>query len=397
VLALARLVLPADQSGITMDQLEGRLELLGIVGNMDPPRAEVPEALRRCRTAGIRVKMVTGDHSETAAAVGRELGLSENHAVLTGEALDGLDDEAFAAAAEDTDVFARTSPEHKLRLVSALQARGHVVAMTGDGVNDAPALKRSDVGIAMGLKGTQAAREASEVVLADDNFATIVHAVEAGRNIYENIRKSVVFLLPTSVTEALVIALAIVFGYELPMTPVQILWINMITAVTLGIALAFEPGSPDVMHHPPRAAQTPLLTGLVAWRTAFVSAVMLAGITWLFALEAAEEELAYARTAAVSLLVLFEAVYLVSSRHLSRPSFSLEGLVGNRVVLLSIAAVALIQALFVYLPPFQRLFDSRPLTADTWQLVGMLGLGLFVVVELEKLIRRLLLRGKSRR
>lgn len=395
VLALARMTLPADHSAISRDQLEGRLELLGIVGTMDPPRAEVPEALRRCRSAGIRVKMVTGDHAETAAAIGRELGISESPNALTGEDLDRLDDDAFSNAAENTDVFARTSPEHKLRLVSALQARGHVVAMTGDGVNDAPALKRSDVGIAMGQKGTQAAREAAEVVLADDNFATIVRAVEAGRNIYENIRKSVVFLLPTSVTEALVIALAIVFGYELPMTPVQILWINMITAVTLGIALAFEPGTPDVMRHPPRAAQTPLLSGLVVWRTAFVSAVMLAGITWLFAVESAGKDLAYARTAAVNLLVLFEVVYLISSRHLTRTSFSLEALTGNRVVLLSIAAVALFQGLFVYTDPFQQLFRSRPLTADTWQLIGMLGLLLFIVVELEKLSRRLFLRSKA--
>ena len=250
VLALARLALPAETRTLSMSELEGKLELLGIVGTIDPPRSEVPGALRRCRSAGIGVKMVTGDHAQTAAAVGRELGLTAKRAVLTGADLDLLDDEAFAEAAEQTDVFARTSPEHKLRLVSALQARGHVVAMTGDGVNDAPALKRSDVGVAMGLKGTQAAREAAEVVLADDNFATIVRAVEAGRNVYENIRKSVVFLLPTSVTEALVIALAVVFGYQLPMTPVQILWINMITAVTLGIALAFEPGSPDVMRYP---------------------------------------------------------------------------------------------------------------------------------------------------
>jgi magnesium-transporting ATPase (P-type) len=391
VLALARLVLPTEVQEISLSSLEDRLELLGIVGTMDPPRTEVPEALRRCRSAGIRVKMVTGDHARTASAVGRELGLNEDHSVLTGEDLDRLDDAAFTAAAESTDVFARTSPEHKLRLVTALQAKGHVVAMTGDGVNDAPALKRSDVGVAMGLKGTQAAREAAEVVLADDNFATIVRAVEAGRNIYENIRKSIVFLLPTSVTEALVIALAIVFGYQLPMTPVQILWINMITAVTLGIALAFEPGTPDVMRHPPRASRTPLLSGLVIWRTGFVSFVMLTAITWLFALEASQQETEYARTAAVNLLVLFEVVYLISSRHLNRTSFSIEGFTGNRVVLLSIAAVALFQVLFVYTAPFQQLFDSRPLSTESWNRIWLLGLGLFIVVELEKLLRRTLL------
>lgn len=392
VLALARMTLPADSQQISIEQLTGQLSLLGIVGTMDPPRPEVPEALRCCQLAGIRVKMVTGDHADTATAMARELGLSSGSPVLTGEDLDRLDDQALGVAVESTDVFARTSPAHKLRLVTALQANGHVVAMTGDGVNDASALKRSDVGIAMGRKGTQAAREAADVVLADDNFATIVQAVEAGRNIYENIRKSVVFLLPTSVTEALVIALAILIGYELPMTPVQILWINMITAVTLGIALAFEPGSVEVMRRSPRASQTPLLSGLVIWRTGFVSLVMLAGIAWLVAKESSQHEFEYARTAAVSLLVLFEAVYLISSRHIDRPSFFLEGLIGNRIVLLSIATVALFQLLFVYAGPFQLMFDSRPLDLETWQRIWLLGLGLFIAVELEKFVRRLITR-----
>jgi magnesium-transporting ATPase (P-type) len=335
--------------------------------------------------------MITGDHADTAAAVGRELGLTDEAEVVTGEALDRLTQTDFDATALATDVFARTSPKHKLRLVAALQDQGHVVAMTGDGVNDAPALKRADVGVAMGQKGTQAAREASEVVLADDNFATIVEAVEAGRNIYENIRKSVVFLLPTSVTEALVIALAILIGYQLPMTPVQILWINMITAVTLGIALAFEPGSTEVMRHPPRASQAPLMTGLVIWRTVFVSMLMLAGITWLFALEASQQELEYARTAAVNLLVIFEVVYLISSRHLNQTSVSLEGFTGNRIVLLSIALVVAFQVLFTYTEPFQLLFESRPLGVETWQRIALLGVGVFAVVELEKLVRRLVM------
>jgi Ca2+-transporting ATPase len=398
VLAFARLEVSADTREIGVERLDQELEFLGLVGTMDPPRTEVPDALRQCQSAGIRVKMVTGDHADTARAIGKELGLSGNGDVLTGEMIDELDDADFAAKCEETDVFARTSPQHKLRLVTALQAQGHVVAMTGDGVNDAPALKRSDVGIAMGQKGTQAAREASEVVLADDNFATIVEAVEAGRNIYDSIRKSVVFLLPTSVTEALVIALAIVVGYQLPMTPVQILWINMITAVTLGIALAFEPGSTSVMQRSPRASQAPLLSGLVIWRTAFVSVIMLAGITWLFAAESAAQELEYARTAAVNLLVVFEAVYLISSRHIDRSSFSLEGIIGNRIVLLSIGAVAVFQLMYVYTEPFQHLFDARPLEADTWYRILLLGLVLFVIVELEKLVRRTILgqlAGKS--
>ncbi len=388
VLALAELELPASERTLSAGALHGRLTMLGIVGTMDPPRAEVPGALRRCRSAGIRVKMVTGDHADTAAAIGRELGLFQKEEVLTGEDLDRLDDDALPDAAEATDVFARTSPRHKLRLVSALQSRGHVVAMTGDGVNDAPALKRADVGIAMGRKGTHAARDAAEVVLTDDNFATIVSAVAAGRNIYQSIRKSVVFLLPTSLTEALVIALAILAGYELPMTPVQILWINMITAVTLGIALAFEPQDPSVMQGPPRSTQTPLLSALVVWRTGFVSLLMLAAIAWLFSREAATGNLEYARTAAVSLLVLFEAVYLISSRHLNRTSVSVEGLFGNRIALLAIIGVAFLQLAFVYTPPFESLFESRPLSADTWLRIGALGMALFIVVEMEKLARR---------
>ncbi|HEY5646402.1 MAG TPA: HAD-IC family P-type ATPase [Pseudomonadales bacterium] len=389
VLALAELPLPAEERTLSAGQLAGGLNLLGIVGTMDPPRAEVPSALQDCRAAGIRVKMVTGDHADTAAAIGGELGLTAGKGVLTGAQLDELDEEAFAAAAESIHVFARTSPRHKLRLVTALQAGGHVVAMTGDGVNDAPALKRSDVGIAMGQKGTHAAQDAAEVILADDNFATIAEAIEAGRNIYESIRKSVVFLLPTSVTEALVIALAILAGYQLPMTPVQILWINMITAVTLGIALAFEPGDPAVMRRSPRATAAPLLSALVIWRTIFVSLLMLMAIAWLFSREAAEEGTEYARTAAVSLLVLFEAVYLISTRHLERSSVSLEGLFGNRIAVLSILVVALLQLLFVYADPFEVLFASRPLSAETWLRIGLLGLALFAIVELEKLILRL--------
>jgi magnesium-transporting ATPase (P-type) len=212
--------------------------------------------------------------------------------------------------------------------------------------------------------------------------------VEAGRNIYDNIKKSVVFLLPTSVTEALVIALAVVVGYQLPMTPAQILWINMITAVTLGVALAFEPGNPDVMRRSPRATREPLLTPLVIWRTVFVSVLMLAAISWVFTVEAAQHGTDYARTAAVNTLVLFEAVYLISTRHLERPSFVLEALTGNRMVLWSIAVVGVFQILFTYTQPFQQLFASQPLSLASWYQIGALGLILFVVVELEKLVRR---------
>ena len=391
--AAAEFSKPVDQ--ITEAELSRGLQLLGVVGMSDAPRVEVPQAVRRCQAAGIDVKMITGDHPATAAAVAKELGLADRR-VVTGAELDDLDDAALQVVAEESVVFARTSPAHKLRLVGALQARGHIVAMTGDGVNDAPALKRSNVGIAMGRKGTEAAREASDIVLADDNFATIVGAVEAGRNIDDTIRKSVLFLLPTSITEALAIALALLFGYELPMTPVQILWINMITAVTLGIALAFEPGSPAVMSRPPRSLRSGLVSGLVLWRIAFVSALMMLGIASIYFLASATESTGYARTAAVNTLVLFEALYLLSSRHLTHFALTREGLFGNRAVPLGILLVMGFQLLFTYGAGFQYLFESEPLSGATWITIGVAGLVLFGLVELEKWLRGLLLaRGAS--
>ena len=385
VLAMARGQVPPDALDLERCLQERSLTFLGIAGVVDPPRAEVPEALAHCRSAGVRVKMITGDHADTAAAIGRTLGLSAAE-VLTSEDLDRLTETEFREAAERVDVFARTRPEHKLELVECLQAGGRIVAMTGDGVNDAPALRRADVGVAMGRKGTQAARDASDVVLADDNFATIVDAIEAGRNIYDNIKKSVVFLLPTSVAEALVISLALVFGLELPMTPVQILWINMITAVTLGLALAFEPGDAAIMERAPSVSREPLLSRLVVWRTVFVSFLMVAGVTYVFATEARTTE--YARTACVNALVMFEAVYLLSSRFLDAYSLSYQGLMGNRLVVAAIGVVIVLQLGFTYTPPLQLLFDSTGLEPTTWLSIIATAFALLLVVEAEKWVRR---------
>jgi len=387
LLALARRELTTSEQELTLRDVAGKLDLLGVVGISDPPRSEVPQALQQCHDAGIRVIMITGDHASTASAISREIGLTDKQSVVTGAQLDAMTADEFAATVADVDIFARTSPEHKLRLVQALQNDDQIVAMTGDGVNDAPALKRADIGVAMGVKGTEAARQAAEIVLADDNFSSIVRAVEQGRGIYDNISKSIAFLLPTSVAEALVVAAAIVLGFEPPITPVQILWVNMITAVTLGVALAFEPTEPQVMQRRPRAAREPILSGLTIWRTSAVSVLMLSGVLLLYFLERTVHGTDYARTVSVNALVVFEAVYLMSSRRLHRSLFSPGGFTGNRYVYVSILAVLGFQALFTYAWPLNSIFAALPISLDSWGRICVAGLALLCLVELEKLVR----------
>ena len=394
VLALACLEFDVAPPHLAIDTIDQRLTMLGLVGIADPPRPEVKGAIERCSSAGISVKMITGDHLGTAAAIGAELGLDEPGNALSGHALHELDAKAFDEKVAAVSVFARAEPDHKLRIVSSLQQRGEVVAMTGDGVNDAPALKRADIGIAMGVKGTQVAREAADVVLADDNFATIVRAVEQGRVIYDNIRKSIVFLLPTSMAEALIIAVAVIMGAEPPMTPVQILWVNMITAVTLGIALAFEPGEPGVMQRHPRRLREPILTPLVIWRTLFVAILMLAGVAASYLL-AGQHTIEYARTVAVTTLVGFEAVYLFSSRRLHATVLGRGFFSGNIAVPISVCGVLVFQLLFTYQPGMSTLFDSRPLGVDSWLLVAGLSLCLLLAVEAEKAIRTAVCQAKA--
>jgi magnesium-transporting ATPase (P-type) len=261
VLALATGPMPAGRRELTFADVEGGLVLLGLLGLIDPPREEAMAAVRDCRAAGIGVKMITDDHAATARAIAVQLGLAEAPVVVTGAELDGVDDRVLQQVAREATVSARTSPEYKLRLVQALQAEGAVVAMTGDGVNDAPALKRADIGIAMGRKGTEAVKEAAGMALADDYFASIVAAVREGRTVYDNLQKVIAWSLPTNIGEAFAIVMAILLGLTLPITPVQILWINMVTAVTLGLALAFEPAEPDSMQRPPRAAKALLVSG----------------------------------------------------------------------------------------------------------------------------------------
>lgn len=390
VLALATALAPPSVVTLTFDEVAGGLTLLGLCGLIDPPREEAIRAVGECRDAGIRVKMITGDHAVTARAIGRQLSIGDGRTALTGAEIENLSDADLRRITPDIDVFARASPEHKLRLVQALQANGHVVAMTGDGVNDAPALKRADVGVAMGLKGTEAAKDAAAMVLADDNFASIAHAVEEGRTVYDNLRKAIVYILPTSFGEAGAIIIAILLGWTMPITPLQILWVNMVTAITLSLTLAFEPPEDEVMRRPPRDPKEPLLTLFLAWRVLFVSLLLVLGLLGLFLWEsAAGSRIEVSRTAAINALVAGEIAYLFNSRYLYASVLSRRGLFGNRYVLWAIAVLMALQGLFSYTPPFQELFGTAALDAGTWSRIAGFGVVTFVILELEKsLLRR---------
>lgn len=389
VLAVAVKLVSANQTALRIEDVQGDLTFLGLFGMIDPPRDEAMAAVAECRAAGVRVKMITGDHAVTARAIAGQLGFDNTHEALTGPEIEALSDAELADRVATVDVFARASPEHKLRLVEALQARGHVVAMTGDGVNDAPALKRADIGIAMGIKGTEAAKEAAQVVLADDNFASIVNAVREGRTVYDNLKKAIVFLLPINGGESLSIVVAILLGATLPITPLQILWINMVSSLGLALALAFEPTEPDVMSRPPRRPDEPMLSRFLAWRIVFVSALFLIGIfgmfKWALAQGASVEK---ARTLAVNTLVVMEVFYLFSVRFLRTPSLTLQGVLGTRPVLISVGAVVVLQLLFTYAPFMERFFETRPVGIVEGIPVIAAGIALFVILEIEKFVRR---------
>ena len=337
----------SDQLGFA--DLDEGLAFMGLVGFIDPPRDEVIQAIAECRSAGIVVKMITGDHAATADAIARQLQLTDSPDVVSGADLDRTPEAAFIGVATHTDVFARTNPEHKLRIVRALQSTGAVVAMTGDGVNDAPALKQADVGIAMGHKGTETAKEASEIVLLDDNFVSIVAAVQEGRTVYDNIRKVIAWTIPTNGGEVLVVILAILFGFTLPMTPVQILWINLILTVTLGLVLAFEPPEPGVMKRPPRPAHAPLLSPFLVWRIFFVSFLFTVGSLAIFFYALGQGlPVETARTMVVNALVVFEIFYLFNVRYLHTSSFFLRGALGTPAVLAALIVVIAAQLAFTY-------------------------------------------------
>jgi len=388
VLAIAARTLEPEQRTIDFDDVEGSLTLLGLVGLIDPPRPEAIDAVAECHAAGIRVKMITGDHTRTAAAIARQVGLKSHDRVLTGVDLDRMDDPALASAVLETDVFARTSPEHKLRLVSALQSHSMTVAMTGDGVNDAPALKRADAGIAMGLKGSEAAKEAAELVLADDNFASIAAAVREGRTVYDNIKKVISWTLPTNAGEAMTILVALLFGMTLPITPVQILWVNLVTAVTLGLALAFEPTEPHTMRRPPRPRDQPILTGSLIWHIVFVSALFLFGVFGMYAYATGKGyDIELARTIALNTLVVMEIFHLFFIRNIYASSLSWRLIRGTTVIWASVISVAAAQFAITYIPLLQRAFDTRPVPFLDGLLIIAVGIALFAIIEIEKQLR----------
>ncbi len=388
VLAFARLEKPGAQS-ISFEDITG-LTLLGLQGMMDPPRLEAVDAIRACQNAGITVKMITGDHALTAAAIGRQIGLCQDDctAVLTGAELARLSDAELIEQAEKINVFARVAPEQKLRLVEALQTRGHVVAMTGDGVNDAPALKQANIGVAMGITGTDVSKEAADMILTDDNFASIEAAIEEGRGVFDNLTKFIAWTLPTNLGQGLVLLAAIVSGARLPILPIQLLWINMVTAAILGVALSLEPKEPGIMQRKPRNPQAPILSGTLLWRIVLVSVIILAGAFGLFEYQLSRgSSLAEARTVAVNVVIFVGIFYLFNARSLTRSPFQL-GFFSNPWAVGGAILMVLIQMLFTYAPFMNTLFSSTPISLTLWLDVLAVGFAAYIVVEVEKWLRR---------
>ena len=391
VLAFARAELPCGVNSIHDEDLARGLTFLGLQGMIDPPRQEAIAAVEACKAAGIQVKMITGDHAGTALAIARQIGIegvTHQPLVLTGQSLAQLPDAKLVETVEGTAVFARVTPEQKLRLVEALQARGHIVAMTGDGVNDAPALRRANIGVAMGVAGTEAAKEAADMVLTDDNFASIAAAVEEGRGVFDNLVKFITWTLPTNIGEGLVILAAVLAGATLPILPVQILWINTTTAILLGLMLAFEPKEQAIMRRPPNDPGTPILTGPLKWRIGVVSAMLLMGAFGLFEWELSNgASLAEARTVAVNVFIMGELFYLFNCRSLTKSMFAL-GVFSNLWVIGGVGTMLALQMLFTYLPAMNYMFHSAPIGLRSWGLILAVSITTYAVIGLEKWFRR---------
>ena len=391
-----------NKERISEDDLTSGFRFMGLQAMIDPPRPEVRQSILACQQAGITVKMITGDHPGTALSIGKELGIwNEGQPVYAGNDLSAMNHEAYKQAVADANIFARVSPEHKLKLVEALQANGAVVAMTGDGVNDAPALKRANIGVAMGITGTSAAKEAADMILADDNFQSIRAAVEEGRRVYDNLLKSLVFVLPTSIGLGLVTFIAILIfpvtdGQVIrPILPAQVLWINLITAVALALPLALEHMEPDIMQRPPRQPNRPMFSKKILLRMFMVSLAMALGTVGMFMWEyhsklkdgvISAAAIAEAQTMSVTAMVLFQVVYLLNCRSLTHSFFKLS-LFSNPAVYIGIAVVISAQLLFIYTPFMNNIFGSMPLSAGAILLTFLVALVLFPLLEIEKKVR----------
>jgi Ca2+-transporting ATPase len=402
VLAIASKWLPDEHANLITEEDLSKFNFIGIQAMSDPPRMEVKKAIETCHNAGITVKMITGDHPATASIIGRELGFKNAGQVITGRDLQLMTPEQLSEAVQTTNIFARVSPDDKLNIVKALQAHGEVVAMTGDGVNDAPALKRADIGVAMGITGTAVAKEAADMVLVNDNFESIEAAVEEGRRVFDNLLKSIIFLLPTSIGLGLVVFLAVLFFPSndgvvlLPMLPVQVLWINLITAVALALPLAMEAMEPDIMKRPPRIPGKSIFTPFVTFRIALVAIIMAGGTIGLFLWEYYTEiargtdkvlALSEAQTMAVTAMVFFQVFYLIECRSLKYSANKI-GLFSNLSIYLGIAIVLLVQVSFVYLPFMNQVFKSAPLYVDAWGLSASVAFSILIIIGFEKWVRR---------
>ncbi|HCU0605468.1 TPA: cation-transporting P-type ATPase [Enterobacter kobei] len=380
---------PANgETALTHDDLSHGLIFLGIAGMMDPPRPEAIDAINACQQAGIRVKMITGDHPQTAMSIGQMLGITNSEQAVTGYQLEKMNDAELADAAVTYDIFARTSPEHKLRLVQALQDKGEIVGMTGDGVNDAPALRQADVGIAMGIKGTEVTKEAADMVLTDDNFATIASAVKEGRRVYDNLKKTILFIMPTNLAQGLLIVIALLAGNIIPLTPVLILWMNMATSATLSFGLAFEAAERNIMRRPPRQTGQHVMDAYAVWRVAFVGTMIAIAA---FALEAwlAPRGLSaeFIRTVLLQMLVCAQWVYMINCRNTE--GFSLNrGLLANKGIWLVTGVLFLLQAAIIYLPFMQMLFGTEALPLRYWFVTLAVAGVMFFIVEIEKRLTR---------
>lgn len=385
VLAFASRKASTLDSDLDHEHVAEGLTFLGLQGKMDLPRPEAIEAVAKCRGAGIKIKMITGDHALTASNIAMRMGL-ESGKSIDGESLNKLDDQALAKTVEEVSVFARVAPEQKLRLVKALQANGHIVAMTGDGVNDAPALKQADIGIAMGISGTDVSKAAADMILTDDNFSSIEAAVEEGRAVNDNLAKFIAWTLPTNFGEGLVILLSIILGTQLPILPVQVLWINMTTAILLGLMLVLEPKEPHIMDVPPRKTSAPILTRKLQLRVLLVSILMLIGCFSLFTWEINRgTPITEARTIAVNLFVCIEMFYLFNCRCLTRSMFSI-GVFSNRWLIGGIFATMLLQMAYTYVPFMNAIFQSAPIASEDWIRIIGIGFAVYMIVGLEKIL-----------